>query len=655
VTSLGGAAFAPYFFPGGKRIIFSSNHADPKGREFDLWAVNVNGTQLERITTAPGFDGFPMFSFDGTRLVFASNRNQKRPGDTDVYVARWIEGERPAAASAADRMAADVAWLADDRREGRGVGTRGLDDAARWLERQLRDIGAEPGGAGGLYRQSFDVPLAVTVGAATRLEIDGRSVARAEFVPASFSSPGEVSGDTVLAGHGIVAPELGRDDYARVTVAGKVVVVRRFTPDEPAFAEPSVQRRYSDLRYKAFLARERGARAVLVVDLPGAGAPAEEAALPALGVAPLGEVGIPVLVLRRAPSQLLGSGKHAVALTVALDRRTERAHNVIARIPAGAAERLPGAVVVGAHYDHLGRGALGSLESAAGAVHNGADDNASGTAALLEVARQLEARRASLRRDVYIIAFTAEEAGILGSSHFVSAPPAPLVMKEVVAMLNMDMIGRLRGNRLAVLGGDSAAEWPALVEPLCQAARLLCTLGGEGWGPSDQTPFHAAGVPVLHFFTGSHADYHRASDDSGLINAAGAAQIAQLVAATAEAVAARPARLTHRRGTPQLAMGDLRASGASLGTIPDYAASASGGPGVVLAGVRPGGPAERGGLLRGDRITAIDRTQIRTVEDLMYVLQQARPGQSAMVVVQRGGTTLELRVTFGPARARRTP
>jgi Tol biopolymer transport system component len=654
VTYLGGASFAPSFFPAGDRIVFSSNHADPKGREFDLWAINLDGTGLERITWTSGFDGFPMFSPDGSRLAFASNRNQSAPGETDVFVARWVD--RPGAASApetaaAERFRDDVRWLADDAREGRGVGTAGLEEASRWLAERFREIGLAPAGEDGGWFQRFDVPVTVEARPGTAVEIDGAPLGRDDFRPASFSANGEAEGEVVAAGYGITAPELGIDDYRDIEARDKILVVRRFTPEGGPFAEQEVERRYGDLRYKAWNAREHGARALIVVDLPE-GTPGDEAPLPALAIDTTGggDAGLPVLVLKRAAGAPLLAGGHRATLALDLERRTKPAVNVIGVVRAGAADRLPGTVLVGAHYDHLGKGGAGSLVPDSHEPHNGADDNASGTAALLEVARRLAGERERLRRDVVLVAFSGEESGVLGSTAFTRQPTAGLKTADLAAMLNMDMVGRLRGNEVTILGGESAEEWKELVPPVCELNHLACSLGGEGYGPSDHSPFYAAGVPVLHFFTGVHDDYHKPSDDADKINAAGGARIAALVADVAREIAGRPQRPTYKSAPAPAPRGDAPSFGASLGTVPDYAGD--GRPGVLLAGVRPGGAAEQAGLKRGDLLVELSGKPIRDIHDLMYVLQRAKPGEKTTAVVEREGERVTVEVTFGSSARR---
>ncbi|MGD2115176.1 MAG: M28 family peptidase, partial [Acidobacteriota bacterium] len=426
ITYLESASFAPSFFPSGDRIIFSSNHAAESPREFDLWAIDVDGTDLERITYTPEFDGFPLFSPDGTRLVFASNRHHARPGETNIFVARWVDdpagapgGTDAGEARAPDRYLADVAWLADDAREGRGIGTYGLMQARDWLAERFEEIGLEPAGEDGTWFQEFEVPVAVEVLPGTALALDGEPVAREDFTPAAFSASGGASGEVVAAGYGIVAPELEVDDYAGLDVEGKIVAVRRFTPE--SFGDDD-RRRYSPLRSKAFTARERGAAGMIVVDRPvgEAGELPEEAPLPGLRVDSGSDVGIPVVVATRETAGHLleppdggsGAAGSRAALSVELELEKAPGWNVIGRLPG--ADGAGGPVIVGAHYDHLGFGGPESMAPGSTEPHSGADDNASGVAAVLEAARRLRgaAEETPLARDVIFIAFSGEETGL---------------------------------------------------------------------------------------------------------------------------------------------------------------------------------------------------------------------------------------------------
>jgi len=672
VTYLDAASFGPAFMPAGssgqpnvQRVIFSSNHGDPRGREFDLWAVDVTGANLERITYAPGFDGFPLFSPDGKRLVFASNR-ATAPGkhDTNVFIADWrddfadlVVGTPPAA----DSILRDVRWLADPVREGRGVGTHGLAEAGAYIEDRFKTLHLEPAGDAGGYRQAFPVRTGLKVEAATALRIGGAALPRDAFQPTGFSAIGKAAGPLLLAGYGLSDKEHGIDDYAGLDAKGKVVVVRRFVPDHPALATPERQRRAGDLRQKAWTAREHGARALLVVDMPTPpkDAPADwkppaEPPLSAPRPSGYGDAGIPVLFVQRAAlapivEKLEKKQRVAAEVTVALTYSTEQAFNVVGRLRATSpgTATASGVVVIGAHYDHLGFGEHHSLSPDSHVPHLGADDNASGTATVLEIARELAAKPDALARDVVFIAFSGEEEGTLGSTHFTRSPPAGLKMADVRAMINLDMVGRLRENRATILGAASAAEWPGLLAGACADARIDCVPSPDGgFGPSDQMPFYAAGVPVVHFFTGSHSDYHKPSDEADRINAAGAAQIGAAVVALARKVAGRDEAFTFQRMSGPPAEGDARSFNASLGTIPDYAGPAGGVPGVLLAGVRAGAAAEKGGLRRGDILIRLGTHPIGSVEDLMYALNASKPGETVTAVVKRDGKEMKLPVTF---------
>jgi Tol biopolymer transport system component len=660
ITYLSSAAFAPFFTPDGQRVLFSTNAGDPSGREFDIWAVNVDGTALERITKTPGFDGFPMFSPDGKHLAFSSNR-ASAPGtyDTNVFVTEWVPDPiQPERETAADRMVRDISWLADPAREGRGVGTAGLTAAGEHIEARFQALGLAPLAPGGSYRQELEVVTRVKSGPGTKLSLGEVPLPEGDFTPAGFSAAGAASGRLVLAGYGINEPSLGRTDYEGVPAKGNIVVVRRFVPDSDQFQDTKLKRMHGDLRQKAWMARERGASALVVVDMPERpkAAPADwaapdEAAFPILERDGYGDAGIPILLVKRAAFAktlaALEKGQRVDAkLSVELTLERAPVFNVLARLPARAPaeQRLPGTIVIGAHYDHLGFGGSNSLAPGDHSPHLGADDNASGVALVLEVARSLSQGQAQTRRDIVFATFTAEEMGILGSSHLVKNPPAGLEPKNIVAMLNFDMVGRLTKNSLSVLGAESAAEWTSLLPKVCDEARIECHLSGSGYGPSDHSAFYTAGVPVLHFFTGAHGDYHKPTDQVAHINGAGAAQIAELT----ERLLTEDQqieRLTYRKIGPEEPRGDVRSFNASLGTIPDYA-----GPpdqkGVLLSDVRPGSGAEKGGMQRGDILIQLGDRSIESVQDLMFTLNAAKPHQTVKAVVLRGGKRVDLKVTY---------
>ena len=303
-------------------------------------------------------------------------------------------------------------------------------------------------------------------------------------------------------------------------------------------------------------------------------------------------------------------------------------------------------IVVGAHYDHLGRSAFGALDPhVKDSIRNGADDNASGTAAVLELARLLSKRPP--KRSIIFAHFSGEELGLLGSQYFVQHPP--VATDRMVAMLNFDMIGRLRNERLIVYGVATAAELPEIVERANVAPQLDIRALGDGYGPSDHSSFYAKGIPVLHFFTDLHEDYHRATDDAGKINVAGEARVIELAERIVRDIADRPSRLTAVLA-PQVASAPRRDSasagyGAYLGSIPDM--GAAGVKGVRLTGVRPGSPAEKGGLKAGDVIVEFGGKPVRDLYEYTDALRAHKAGDVVTIVIERGGQRLTLTATLG--------
>jgi hypothetical protein len=316
--------------------------------------------------------------------------------------------------------------------------------------------------------------------------------------------------------------------------------------------------------------------------------------------------------------------------------------NVVAMVPGRDPALASEAVVIGAHFDHLGRSTNGALDpEARDAIRNGADDNASGTAAVLELARLFAAHPA--RRSIIVAHFTAEELGLLGSQWFVEHSPVPAA--RIVAMVNFDMVGRLRNDRLIVYGTGSARELPALLDSANTEPRLRLDRVADGFGPSDQSSFYAKEIPVLHFFTDLHADYHRATDDVEKIDAVGEARVVALAERVVRAIADRPARLTFVRMPAPAMIASREGRNVYLGTIPDMGASDT--PGLKLTGVRAGSPADKGGLAAGDVIVQFGGREVKDLFSYSEALYAHKPGDEVEVVYLRAGTRRSTRVTLG--------
>jgi hypothetical protein len=331
-------------------------------------------------------------------------------------------------------------------------------------------------------------------------------------------------------------------------------------------------------------------------------------------------------------------GFHAVGGTMALATA-----NVVALLPGRDPALRDEYVVIGAHHDHLGRGVMGALDAGAGAViRNGADDNASGTAGVLELARLLARRPPA--RSVLFVTFSGEELGLLGSQYFVAHAPVPV--DRMVAMLNFDMIGRLRDDKVIVYGVGTASELPALLQEANVPVGLRLSPVGDGFGPSDHSSFYAKQVPVLHFFTDLHDDYHRASDDTERLDAAGEARVIALAERVARAIADRPARLTYTRASAAARVTASRQGLETyLGSIPDM--SASDVAGLRLTGVRPDSPADKAGLRGGDVVVEFDGKAVKDLYDYTNALYARQPGDTVRIVVLRGRERVTVQATLG--------
>lgn len=572
-----------------------------------------------------------------------------------------------------ERARADVAWLADPARQGRAIGTPGSEEAARFVADRLRAAGLVPA-FDGQWMQRLDAPFRATLKEGNALAIGSTAPALGtDFLPLGFSDDGKAEGELVFAGYGITAPDLSYDDYAGLDVKGKIVLVAQDFPRERDEASPfrdPRNLRYAEWRYKATNAREHGAAAMVGVrDVWVHEAPDD---VPPWRGQVSSRAGL--LAVRATAAALAGAGVDARALAAPGDadgKPHSRGLGVLARVAvaveheraetANVAGLLPGrdpalageCVVVGAHHDHLGLGGDASLApEQVGTVHPGADDNASGVAALLGLARAFAAEGPA-RRTILFAAFGAEELGLLGSAHLVKSPPPRCPVERMQLMVNLDMVGRPRDGKVYVDGADTAKGLRAIVEALADRPPLLplrLTFGGGGYGPSDHTSFYARDVPVLALFTGAHADYHRPSDTAEKIDAAGLAAIARLAHRLVREAAERDGRLEVVRAPapPPRAGSGERGYGTYLGAIPDFAERAA--PGVALTGVRPGSPAEGAGLRAGDVLLRLGTTRLLGLQDLAFALRSHRPGDEVEVEWERAGEKRVAKVRLGERR-----
>ena len=599
-----------------------------------------------------------------------------------------VASARSFAKGAAGQARTDVTTLASDKLEGRLAGTAGERLAADYLVSRLQHIGAKPLPGHDDFRIPFDFTAGThdggsTIGLQFETKNNGsnggvvsgvsRNGGSESVVRALSFSDNEYTASlpVVFAGYGIVVPEsqgLAYDSYATLDVKDKVVLVLRYFPEDADAKTKAVLARYSDLRYKALAARQHGAKAMVVVTGPRSPNAGElvpmtfDTALAGSGIAAAsvrGSVADAMFQALGDPGKTLGAVQKAMDdanphvtgfdLPVKVDLHTDvvrekrTGYNVAGYLPATAA--TPAAekpwIGLGAHYDHLGHGENGNSladKTEAGAVHGGADDNASGSAAVLEAGAMLA--KEPRRRNIMLSFCSGEELGLLGSAAYVAAPAVPLDQLE--AYLNFDMVGRMHDNKLSVQAAGSSAAWGRIVEQANVAAGFDLQVQDDPYQPTDVANFNLAGVPCLNFFTGTHTDYHRPSDTADKIDY----DDLDRVAAFAAAIARRLALLDQ---TPVFTKVEQKAPGGGradvrvyTGTIPDYSTEVKG---LLLSGVVGGGPAEHAGLQKGDVIVEIGGQTISNIYDYTYALDVLKIGEPTHLVYVRSGQRRETTLT----------
>lgn len=627
-----------------------------------------------------------------------------------------------------------VAYLASDALAGRRTGDAGADTAAKYIEKMFKKFGLKPlaknKSGKPTYFQPFPYVTAVMLGAANTMSFRGRVSGEMvqlkigeDWTPLAFSAGTSFENATLVnVGYGISASNLGYDDYRGVDVKGKIAVAIDAVPDRKLMA-------YSDLRRKATIARDAGAKGLIVIT--------DVKKYAKLSYDNLGDVGIPVIAVSRESYSTKSAGLRSrnglggasnvttkpdgtwiveragttytykaerkadgtdqaakrvdgkttirnpdgstleleddslfhyengmvesdftVSASVELVKKTADALNVIGMIPGNDPKLKDEAVIIGAHYDHLGRGGQGSLAINSTEIHHGADDNASGTSAMLELARQY-AKEKKNKRTLIFIGFSGEEEGLLGSKHYVNNPLFPL--DKTVAMLNMDMVGRLTDDKLNVGGIGTAAEWrelvtsknvvtPPVYEPKSKGPgekaaeswpRFNLQLNEDGFGPSDHSSFYGKQVPVLFFFTGTHTDYHKPTDTAEKINYGGLQRIVVYVKDITNYLVDVASRPTYKVAQTSGQGEGRRGFAVTIGVVPGYG---DGNDGMLLDGVRDGGPAALAGLKAGDKVIKFAGKEIRSVQDYVYVLGELKADVEYEIVVKRGDATLPFKV-----------
>lgn len=573
----------------------------------------------------------------------------------------------------ASELMAHIRYLASDDMQGRFPGTEGDNLTNDYLIKEFQKYDVKPGGEDG-YVQDFRMYTHVELsgtnslniavnGANTSYEVDK------DFRPFGFSGKGIVSGDLVFAGYGISTPDGKYDDYKDqngnpVDVSGKILLIMRYSPggDDP-HSNPFEQ--FESGRFKAMKAKEMNAAGVIFFNGPNTG---EDKLAKMSFDNTLHDAEIPVINCRREivegifkasgadlktvqdgidatkKPNSFALGNAAAEMEVNIRPVEVTTHNVIGFLEGNDPVLKKEIIVIGAHKDHLGYGLYGSLYSGSDKkVHNGADDNASGTAGVLEIAQKLSANRKKLDRSFMFIAFGGEEAGLLGSNYFTKSPL--FEGRKFIAMLNLDMIGRMENDKLIIYGTGSSPFWNPTLDSLNSGYNFKLTFSDESSGRSDHASFYNKDVPVLHFFTGTHKDYHAPSDDVELIKPDETAKVASMVydmAVTLDDLKSPPAftKIVVQSNEGR-SMGSVKVY---VGTIPDYSHT---GEGMKISGVKEGSPAEKGGMKAEDIIMKFGETEVKDIYGYMFAMSGYKPGDEVVVVVKRNNEDVALNIVLG--------
>ena len=563
---------------------------------------------------------------------------------------------------------AHIEFLSSDALEGRFTGSEGCREAADYIADEFDNYGLEPL-FDGKFLQSFPFISGLELGNknSLSLEINGNKLSlelEQNFITAPFSGTKKVEGQIVFAGYGISAPKLNYDDYAGIDVKDKIVLVMRYNPE---YDNPhSKFDEYSTFRQKATVARDKGAKGIIFVN--GHFPKDDDDKLIEFRYdrgSLLKDISA-IHIKREYVDQLFKSkgldfseyqksiSENKTPMSFEFEKskilNLETEVNEIEKQSWNVAGYLEGSdpklkneyVVIGGHFDHLGYGETGSLYRGSDKqIHNGADDNASGTTGVLELAEKFSSLKNNLKRSMIFVTFSGEELGLLGSNYFVNSSVIPA--NQMISMINMDMIGRLdEEKKLVVHGTGTSTIWKDLLNNK-NSYDLKLTFNDEGFGPSDHSSFYGKQIPVLFFFTGTHTDYHRPSDDAEKINYDGQENVLRFVYDVASNITNNDSKPEYVN-VPRKESENMGGWKVYVGTIPDYSTNVEG---FKLSGVSEGGPAQKGGLKGGDIMIKFGDKKITNIYDYVYALKEFVPGDKVDVVVLRDGKEMTFHLILG--------
>ena len=554
-----------------------------------------------------------------------------------------------------------ITFLASDSLKGRKPGTDGSRIAAEYIAEEILKTGLSPIEKNSF--QYFDVVTSISAGENNTFRFkDFNGEAEMDFTPLSFSENGDVTAPVIFAGYGfdVKTDSISWNDYSGLDVTGKWVMVLRGDPEDNPHG---IFSEHNSLRKKTLVARDHGAAGILFLSGPEFDETDELIPL-VYDQSQSGSAIHAIHIKRSVANRIIKESGYTISqleqhlisdrkpvsfivqeeITASTDlvKQTVTTQNV-AGILYGSDPRLKEEIIViGAHYDHLGFGGAhsGSRRPDTLVIHNGADDNASGVAAILEIIEKLKAEQTKLKRSILFLSFGAEEMGLLGSKYFVNNPLVDL--EKIKLMFNLDMVGRLDSTTKAITvgGTGTAVGLSDLVQQFSEGEDLNVKLSSEGYGPSDHTSFYIKNIPVLFFFTGVHEDYHTPEDDVEKINLSGEKLVAEFVHDLIIEAANVPESLVYQEAGPKEQSSGRRRFKVTLGIMPDYASE--GGEGLRVDGVINNKPANRAGMEKGDVIVAMDGKPVKNIYDYMYRLEECKPGQRINIDVLRNGKKITL-------------
>lgn len=688
ITTLKAMSWAPFYHPSGDYIVFTTNLQGYQN--FELYIVDSEGKNNPiRITDLEGFDGLPVFTPDGTKLTWNRKVNST---DSQIMIADWNDdGARkllglPAAPPSVKVMTSDItekdlkkiiSYLASAELQGRDTGSPGERQAMQTISKYFEDLNLSPA-VDNSFTQKFEFTKEALLGSRNELtSVSNQQKTlqlNSDWRPLAFSKPGEVAASSiVIAGYGIRAPAdrtmPAYDSFANLDLKDKWVMVFRYVPEKVTAERRLYLQRYAKLEYKAIVARDLGARGIIFVSGPNSNVKEELINFQRLaGV----DMGIPALSIsdKVAENILKESQKNLKTLQNDLDQEkvvngfelTQTKFSAVIDIRSQKSEgqnalailRVPGAkrtLIIGAHGDHLGLGHSDSSlmnKNDKDPIHYGADDNASGVSAVLELAHRFATMKKNnptlLKQNILFAVWSGEELGNLGSSYFVKSLKKSKILPS--AYINMDMIGRWKNlpqsqqlEPLLIQGIGSSDQWKELVE--AAKFEFPIQLQNDPYLPTDAMALYLGKIPAINFFTGVHTDYHTPRDTEDKINYSGLKTIAEAVFSIAQQIAEKDISPVYKQA-PASSMELKRSFRIYLGTIPDY--SNDGIKGVRLSGVVNGGPADKAGLKSGDIIVELSSRKIENIHDYVYSLESIRPNESTQVVVVRNGKRETIRI-----------